>query len=290
MAQKKGIRETGPMGCYVHAGTQAITRCRYCHRPICKECAGDTPYPHSCPGCYPNYYAERMQSRERLKVMGVKVAAGLSIVLLFFCILFPVTYGYLWYRNEGEERIVPPEARAVFSSSDVYPVKEYDSPRFDGYAFYSFKVYMTNDYPTDCADLYLEIMVIQADTIVFESNRSIPRLGADRSEVFMFEGIPLWDDKYTVQFFLWQNGMVSVITHLDITIQDQSVSQLVRGAQELRPIPLDPGGVISAPRNPYDDYIWAVALVDSFAGCGLLALTIFLIASLKQKRGDGNDE
>jgi len=227
-----------------------------------------------------------MQSRQRFKAMGVKVAAGLSIVLLVFCIVFPITYGNLWYRSEGEEKTTPPEARALFSSSDVYPVKEYDSPRFDGYAFYSFKIYVTNDYPTDCTPLYLEIMVIQADTIIYESNRSIPMLGADRSVVEMFEGIPLWDAKYTVLFFLWQRDMVSMVTSLDLTIKGQSVDQLVRGAQELRPIPLDPGGVVPAPHNPYDDHIWAVALIDSFAGCGMIALSIFLIVSIRQKRGD----
>jgi hypothetical protein len=221
--------------------------------------------------------------------MGVKVAAVLAVVLLAFCIAFPVAYGYLWWRSEGQEEQVPAEARAAFSSTDIYPLREFDSPRYDGYAFYSFKIYVTNDYPTDCKDLFLEIMVIQDALVFFEANHSIPILSADRSEVVKFDNIPLWDGDYDIRFFLWQGGMVSVLTSLDIAIEDQSITELTRGAQEMRPIPLDPGGTVPAPHNPYDGYIWLVALIDSFAGCGILTLTIYLIASLKQKSGDSNE-
>ena len=273
------------LDCYIHPNRVSLTRCKFCKRPICKECIGDTPYPHSCPSCYPKYYSEKMGKKTRSGELRMKLAVAIVVLLTLFAIAFPISYAYLWYRSEKEDKVIPPESRVYISSSDVYPVMDPDTNIVGSVAYYTFKIYLTNSYETDCKGLTLDILVQRNYTVIYEDNETGLTIPAGKTVVIEFSGIALTDGTYKINFFLWQKGMISVVTYVSYKLQGLLITQITLGNQDIRELHLDPGGVIEAPENPYDDYIWLAVLVEFVViSAAVLIAVVFIVFG--KKKGD----
>ncbi len=234
-AAEKSKRMVAGDSCHIHGDRVAVAVCSSCNKAICSECASKTSYPHVCPSCYPKEYGRKMKKWQDLKKKGLVTTAIIAAAIVLLMLTVYAVYPML------KETTGPQKedgcARVLLYSDDIYPTLEQGPSTSDEVAF---RLYMTNqDYDRDGKGLDLEILILHKGVIVSQVDETLNDVekGSSLTKTTTTFSLPLGE--YDVQFILWQQNRISVVTSVTIKVVEDDVQLLTKNNNEFRAHPLD---------------------------------------------------